>query len=263
MSKFLPIELGALLPVISAWLYTMIRVSSFFMAAPIFLQSVIPTHIRILFSVAISTFLTPQFLSTDTLPSLYSAAGVITVFQQVIIGIAMGFILQMTFEMLSLAGQFIATSMQFNFALTIDPSRQEQNNVLSNLYKLLCMLVFISSHGLHLIIGLLEKSFSTLPISSHSLSLEQLMAIPLWGTQMFSQSLSLALPVMSIIFIVNIPLAIMTRLAPALNIFSIGLPIILLVGLSAIILSLSFFVDHFIDILHNTYEFVLYWQTAK
>lgn len=263
MSPLLPLEVGAVVPMISAWLYTMVRVSSFFVASPIFLQTVIPTQIRILFSVAISIFLAPKFLSQEVIPSLYSAAGVITIFQQIIIGVAMGFILQLVFEILSLAGQFVATSMQFNFALSLDPSRPTQNNVLSNLFRLMCLLIFISAHGLHVLISLLERSFDTLPIDTNLLSLEQLKAIPHWGGEMFSYGLSLALPVMSIIFLVNIPLAVTTRLAPALNIFSIGLPIILMVGLVSIIISLPFFAARFTDILHNGYEFVNFWQTLK
>lgn len=261
MSALLPIDLAKIMPFATTWLFATIRISSFFVAAPIFSQTNIPKLAKVLLSMLIGgvliQHLSPSKPITD---AFFSSNGILILIQQIIIGFAMGVILQMTFEVLHLAGHYIATAMQLNFAMGFSPDSHHQENILGNMLFVFGMLVFFTLHGPILLISLIQKSFDIFPISTQLLSIEQIKHIPLFGTKMFAYSLLLALPVMATLLLSNLALAIMTRLSPSMNIFSIGFPVSMLVGFITIIFSLPFVLTHFGDIIHQTIQEILTWQ---
>ena len=259
MNIALPVQIDQVVTLISSWFYVLFRVSSFLFVAPLFNQLSLSRTLRVVLSMLVSAALLPGFVSTSGFPDPFTALGIIAVMQQIIIGVIMGLLLRIIFETLNLAGQFAATAMQLNFAIALNPFEHEQVNVLGNFYQLLGLLTFIALHGPLVLIMMLEQSFHLLPVTSDFLSLEHIRTLPEWAGQMFVYGLSLALPVMATLLVVNTGMSVMTRLAPSLNIFSIGFPVAIFAGLITIIYGLPFTMKRFEIILKEGYNFVTRW----
>ena len=159
-----------------------------------------------------------------------SLTGLLISAQQVLIGLAMGFILQLVFSVLAMVGESIAMSMGLGFASMIDPQNGIQIPVLSSYYVTLATLVFLALDGHLVLIGLLVDSFHTLPIGLESLAREGLWQLVGWASRMFAGAVLIALPALASLLLVNLAFGIITRAAPQLNIFAVGFPMTILLG---------------------------------
>src|SRR5690606_5698001 len=162
----------------------------------------------------------------------------ITVIQEVIVGIAMGFCLQMIFDALIVAGQTIAGSMGLGLATMIDPQRGISVPVVSQFFVILGMLIFLALGGHLAIIRLIADSFAILPIG-RPLSPDAFFMVANWGSQLFAGALRIALPAATALLIANIAFGVMSRAAPTLNLFAVGLPAGLLIGFVLLLLNLE------------------------
>jgi flagellar biosynthetic protein FliR len=149
----------------------------------------------------------------------------------VIIGIAIGFCLQVLFDAVTLGGQLLANSMGLSFAFNTDPVHGVQTPVLGQIYNMLVMLTFLSLDGHLKLIELLVDGFRTMPIGTGGLGQEGIWSIVSWGSQLFSGALAVALPGVTALLIVNVAFGVMSRAAPQLNLFAVGFPISLVFGL--------------------------------
>jgi flagellar biosynthetic protein FliR len=150
--------------------------------------------------------------------------------QQLLIGIALGFALQIVFDSLGLAGQLLANSMGLSFAFNVDPLRGSSTAALGQLYIILATLVFLSLGGHLALIEVLVAGFRPMPIGA-TLQAESLWTIVLWGGTLFSGAISIALPGVTALLIVNLAFGVVSRAAPSLNLFAVGFPISLIIGL--------------------------------
>jgi len=168
----------------------------------------------------------------------FSMAGVRITIDQVVIGLAMGFVLRLLFGALELGGQIIATQMGLGFASLVDPQNGVQAPVISVFYNLVGTLLFLALNGHLILLQLLSGSFKTLPVGTHGLSADGLWSLATWAGQMFAGGVLIALPTVAALMIVNLAFGVMTRAAPQLNLFAVGFPISLLLGLIIMLLSL-------------------------
>lgn len=256
--SLLPVPINKLTPFLSLSFFIFARVSSFFLVAPFFNEVHIPKQVKLLLSFFFTVLIFSQVNNNGfSYQYLFSIKGVVLVIQQVIIGLAIGFILKMTFEILHLSGHFIATSMQLNFAMSFSGPSGHQENILGTVIFIFGLFMFMALNGPLYIILLLVKSFTYFPIKDHFISAAQIKLIPAFTSNMFQYSLLLSLPVLSTLLLSNLSLAIMTRLSPSMNIFSIGFPISMLVGLLTLMFSLPFILMHFGDIVHLSFNKVI------
>jgi flagellar biosynthetic protein FliR len=174
--------------------------------------------------------------------------------QQVIIGIAIGFSLQVLFDAVTLGGQLLANSMGLSFAFNTDPLHGVQTPVLGQLYSMLVMLTFLSLDGHLKLIELLVDGFRTLPIGTSGLGQEGIWSIVAWGSQLFSGALSVALPGVTALLIVNIAFGVMSRAAPQLNLFAVGFPISLVFGLLIVLAGLPSMQTTFMALLTEAFD---------
>jgi flagellar biosynthetic protein FliR len=110
--------------------------------------------------------------------------------------------------------------------------------VLGQLYSMLVMLTFLSLDGHLKLIELLVDGFRTMPVGTSGLGQEGIWSIVTWGSQLFSGALSVALPGVTALLIVNIAFGVMSRAAPQLNLFAVGFPISLIFGLLIVLAGL-------------------------
>src|SRR6478752_1055113 len=115
----------------------------------------------------------------------YVAQGFVRVAQQLLIGVAMGFALQVVFDSLGLAGQLLANSMGLSFAFNVDPLRGSSTAALGKLYIILATLTFIALGGHLALLEVLGHGFTTLPVGTTGLGREGLWNLVLWGGQLF------------------------------------------------------------------------------
>ena len=242
---------------LDAWLaqllWPFIRVSSCFMVAPAFSAVFVPARIRIVLAGAITLIIAPLIPSPAAITP-FSPAGLVVSIQQVIIGIAIGFSLQVLFDAVTLGGQLLANSMGLSFAFNMDPLHGEQTPVLGQLYSMLVMLTFLSLDGHLKLIELLIDGFRTLPVGTTGIGQEGIWSIVTWGSQLFSGALSVALPGVTALLIVNIAFGVMSRAAPQLNLFAVGFPISLVFGLAIVLAGLPSTQTTFTQLLWDAFD---------
>jgi flagellar biosynthetic protein FliR len=204
------------------------RIGACLMVAPLFGARFVPARTRILLAAALTALVAPLTTSTGVAP--FSAQGFVVVAQQLLIGVALGFSLQVVFDALGLAGQLLANSMGLSFAFNVDPLRGSSTAALGQLYIILATLTFLSLGGHLALLEVLVHGFTTMPIGTSGLDREGLWTLVLWSGQLFSGAISVALPGVTALLIVNLAFGVVSRAAPSLNLFAVGFPISLVIG---------------------------------
>jgi flagellar biosynthesis protein FliR len=227
---------------VSLWVgrlwWPMLRVGGFVLAAPIASETVIPRLVKIILSLALAFLMAPQVQVPAAL-SIFSGAGLLAAVQEVLIGVAIGMVVQLTFEALIFAGQTISLSMGLGFATLVDPQRGANTTVLGQLFMIMGILTYLAINGHLVLLGTLAQSFQTLPIGAAHIDKDFLLSVVLWGARVFESGLLIALPAVIALVIVNLALGVVTRAAPQLNLFGIGFTITLLCGFFVLIAGLE------------------------
>jgi len=228
---------------LDAWvatlLYPFVRVLALMSAAPLFSHDSVPVPVRIALAFLITAVLAPLLPSTAFV-SPFSAAGTLLVITQVLVGVAIGLTMQIVFAAVELAGDLIGLQMGLSFAGFIDPENSEQSPLVGSFLSVTLMLLFLTLNGHLALIEALRGSFDTLPLGVtgwRAIDAAQLVAT---GANMFATGLSLALPVVGALLLVNLALGVLSRAAPQLNLFAVGFPVTLMVGLLMLLLAAPF-----------------------
>ena len=214
-----------------------LRISALFLAAPIFSAGSVPVRVRVLIAVSITALITPMLPPVAEVDML-GPAGFVVAAQQILIGTAMGFTLQMVFAAVVIAGQSLAMTMGLGFAMSVDPQNGVQVPVMSQLYTILATLIFLAVDAHLKLIEYLVESFTLLPVGLFGWRDDFGLDVALWASQMFASSLLLALPVLTAVLLINITFGVITRAAPQLNIFAVGFPVTILAGFVFIYITL-------------------------
>ena len=232
---------------LTTWLATLLwpfmRIGAMFAAAPIFSARSVPVRIRVLLAFFISWILIPVIPEPPAV-ELISGEALIISLSQVVIGVAMGFILQMVFAAFIIAGQSIAAAMGLGFASIIDPQNGMQVPVVSQMFLIMATLIFLALNGHLIFIEVLANSFKSLPIGPFAPSSDGLWRLVVWGSDMFAGGVLIALPAIAALLLVNLAFGVTSRAAPQLNIFAVGFPVMILVGMVFLILTLPTITSH-------------------
>jgi len=240
-------ELPALL---QQYYWPFVRMSALFLAAPIFGASTFPVRARILLAVGATLLIAPAVPAVVPVDVL-SVAGVLLGAQQVVIGMAMGFIVQLVFAAAVIAGQSLAMTMGLGFAMSVDPQNGVQVPVLSQLYVILATLIFLAVNGHLMLINSLANSFTLLPVGLYGFRETFALDIVLLGSQMFISALLIALPALTAILLINLAFGVITRAAPQLNIFAVGFPVTIFAGFVFILLTMPSVFSLFLEMFES------------
>jgi flagellar biosynthetic protein FliR len=165
-----------------------------------------------------------------------SAIGLREVFAQVFVGVLMGTILQVVNAALVVGGQAISASMGLSMANMVDPNMGNVP-VISQFLIICSTLIFLALGGHVFVLSLVMESFRLLPVGE-LINIEPLIGLFIeWSAMIFLGAVLLGLPIMVALLFINIGLGVITRAAPALNIFAVGFPAMILAGL--VLLSMS------------------------
>jgi len=238
---------------IAAWLWPFMRIGACLMVAPVFGAGAVPARSRLVLAGALTLLVAP-LLKQPQVP-MFSAQGLIITVQQLLVGIAIGFVLQIVFDALAMGGQLLANTMGLSFAFNVDPLRGTGSPVVGQFYTLIATLTFLALNGHLAIVQALVDGFNTLPISTDGLALEGFHQVALWGTQLFRGALMVALPGVTALLIVNLAFGVVSRAAPSLNLFAIGFPVTLIGGLLVILAGLPAMQSGFVRLMHEGFSF--------
>ena len=218
--------MGWLMPVFWPFLRTLALIS----AAPVLSMRTIPVRVKI--GLALLVALAAQ-ASLPRLPAvpLDSATGLAMVAQQVVVGALIGFSARMVFAALEFAGELIGLQMGLNFAGFFDPTTGGQGTATSRFLGTIGTWVFVVVNGHLLLMLAVIESFSVFPVSDMPLAALLALKPQVWGADLFRLGLWLALPVVTMLLFVNLVLGVVSRVAQQLQVFSIGFPITVSVGL--------------------------------
>ena len=221
------IEMLNLLDRFYALLWPMLRISAFLAFSSIFSIRAVNLRIRVAIGMVLTIFLSMQLEVPRIDP--VTADGLKEIFNQLFIGFALAMIMQLATAAIVLAGQAVSGSMGLSMATMVDPTMGSVP-VVSAFFNILGTLVFLSIGGHLIVFGLLLESFTLFPIGKSLMTPDLLGKMTAWGAMMFVAGLLISLPVVITLLFVNIGVGFITRSAPSLNIFSVGLPAILLSG---------------------------------
>ncbi|MDH4457257.1 MAG: flagellar biosynthetic protein FliR [Nevskia sp.] len=236
-----------------AWLeavfWPMVRIGGVLATAPVLGARVVPVRIRVVLLVLLTLVLAPLLPAAPYLET-FKAAWWLEVGRQLLLGVAMGFVLMIVFEAVVMAGELISYGMGLSFAQLVDPLRGAGTPVVGQLLMVMATLLFLSVGGHLRLIEALAASFQTLPVGGRGLDAEALSMLARWGSALFVGGVQIALPVMIALLLVNLAFGVMSRSAPALSALSVGFPIALAAGLVLLSYSLptlAAVLEHLLD----------------
>lgn len=218
---------------LSPVLWPFLRVLALFTSAPVFSMRVIPvrTRIGLAFLVAVCA---QAVLPEQPVISLNSREAAGAVVQQVGIGLAMGFAVRLVVAAVELAGEIIGLQMGLNFASFFDPASNAQVSAVARFFGNISMLLFVVINGHLMVLMAVVKSFDSFPVGGNFLQAIGQMRLHELGASLFSSALWIALPMIALLLFVNLTLGIISRVAPQMNIYAVGFPVTLTVGMLGI-----------------------------
>jgi flagellar biosynthetic protein FliR len=220
------------------------------MVAPVFGHRAVPARVKIGLGIFITLIVAPTLPPMPDV-GLGSWHGLFILVQQLLIGIGIGFIMRIVFAAVDAAGEIVGLQMGLGFASFFDPQSASQTLVLARFFNMLAVLIFLAVNAHLLLLGILTESFQTLPIGTQPLSSGGFYNLAAFGSTVFAVGLQLSLPLIAILLMTNLSLGILTRSAPQLNIFAIGFPITLGVGLLVLHATMPIFVPQLEQVLRN------------
>jgi len=222
---------------ITPWLWPFFRVLGLFTAAPVLSMKVIPRRVRLSLALLVVICAQPSLPEMPAV-DVNSAQVLMVIAQQVLIGLTMGFAARVVFAGIEFAGELVGLQMGLNFASFFDPMSGGQVTAVSRLYGTTAAWLFVVMNGHLLLTAAVLGSFKSFPVSAEPLAFLAAVQPQVWGAEVFKLGLWVALPIVGMLMLVNVVMGLVARVAPQMNIFSIGFPITLSVGFTGLWLTL-------------------------
>ncbi|WKN24280.1 flagellar biosynthetic protein FliR [Azotobacter vinelandii] len=213
-----------------AFFWPFCRITAFLLATPLFGHSGVPARVKIALAVLLSVLLGPNLPPLPEV-ALFSWPGLGITVEQMLIGLAIGMVMRVTFAAAQTAGDIIGLQMGLGFATFFSPDTGTNSMVLSRLLYTIALLLFLAFDGHLLELELLAGTFASLPIGLPRLDPSAWEMLARYGGTLFVSGLLLALPLVASLLIVNLAMGILNRSAPQLTVFSVGFPLSLSLGL--------------------------------
>lgn len=234
-------------------LFLSIRCGAALLAAPMIGGMMIPAQVRALFAFVLAVFLA-SWMPPAEVPDMLSFAAVLAVFQEVIIGAALGFVLQIAFAVPLIAAEQISGTMGLAVATSVDPASGAQGGALGSYFSIMLTLMFYAIGGHLLWFELLMESYRTLPAGVSTFGTAQARDIVMFAGFGIATAAMIALPVVLILLMVQIVTGTISRSAPALNLFALGLPAGVLAGIAALIVVMPIVIDQLSALIASALE---------
>jgi len=245
---------GFLLPLMNALWWPFARIMAMMATAPVLGEGAVSVPVRALLAVALSFMMLPVTTqSGGALPDPFSLAGVVLMFEQAVIGGVIGLAMQFAMAVIGMLGFLASSQIGFSMAQMNDPMNGQASDVVSGLLSLLAILVFFGIDGHLVLMGVVGQSFKAWPVGSGygPLLLE---AVALNLAWVFSAAMLLALPIVFSTMVVQIGFGFLNRVAPSLNLFSLGFSLVTIFGLLMLVQVVRFIPEHYVAMTNQILE---------
>lgn len=232
-----------LLPNISVLLLIIARVSSFFIAAPLFSYQALPNQLKIVLSVVLSWMIYYTF-SIEAFP--IDGFYLLLVLKEVVIGLMLGLIVFIVFSAVQIAGGFVDFQMGFAMANVLDPQTGAQSPLMGQFFNFLILLVFLAINGHHLLLDGIFYSYQFMPIDQvfpHVGDERYIEFVMKLFVAVFAIAFQMSAPIVATLFLVTLALGITGKTVPQMNIFVVGFPIKIAVGFIVLIVTMGVLVQ--------------------
>lgn len=239
---------------IARWLgqfvWPFLRILALFSVAPGFGSAALPARAKVAIAFVIAVVIAPTIAPAAPLALSWAAA--VLAAQQVLVGLGIGFAMQLALAAMAFAGDFIGVQMGFGFAGLLDVQNRFEVPVVSDLFSLIGLVLFLTLNGHLILLGVLVRSFAIVPVAPGSgITGAGWRALARAGALLFQMGVWLALPVIAVLLAVHLGLAVVSRVAPQINIVSIGFALFMWVGIAATVALVPFLapaVAHMIEV---------------
>lgn len=249
------IDLSVLEHWVGQFLLPLFRIGGFLMVMPIIGTQFVPVRARLALALVMTAVVVPVLPAIPEIDPV-SLSAWIEVIKQILVGAALGFVLMLMMEGFAVGGQLIASQMGLGFASMTDPANGTSVVVLGQFYLMLVMMMFLAMNGHLVVFDILIQSFTTFPVGSEIFGPDVFWRIALAGSWLFSAGMLMAIPAVTAILVINFAFGIMTKAAPQLNIFAIGFPFTMVVGIFIAWIGLSGFMGQYQIIAHQVISFM-------
>jgi flagellar biosynthetic protein FliR len=232
------------------------RLTPLFVFAPLFSSRSVPFRVRGIIAVALAIGLSPLALAGQATPTdALSIAGLLA--KELLVGMAFAFAVGILFAALSVAGTLLDTIVGFSFGAAVDPITGNQSTVLAQVYSLMGVMVFIAINGDALLIRGFAETFELVGLLETP-ALEQLLEGAIGSfVGIFAAAVQICAPVLLALFLTDIAFGLVTKVVPQLNVFSMGLPTKVVVGVVIMAASLPFVAGFVTEELERSVETAL------
>ena len=234
---------------LGSFFWPFLRTLALFAAAPGFSSTAIPVRVKVALAFIIACLLATAIQQSAPLTLSWTAA--LLVVEQIAVGLALGFAMQVTLGAMALAGDFVGIQMGFGFAGLLDVQSRFEVPVIADFFSLVGLLLFFGLNGHLILLGVLIKSFQVVPIAPGAgITAQGSQALVGAGAIMFQMGVWLALPVIAVLLAAHLAMALVSRVAPQINLMSVGFSVFMWAGIAGTIAALPFFmpaVEHMIE----------------
>lgn len=216
------------------------RVGAVVGTAPLISGRSVPMQVKVALSVLVSLVLVAANAGRlapvpETWSGFVAAVGL-----HVVVGLVLGFAAGLAFSALQMAGQLLGMQIGFALANEIDPVQGAQATLIDEVYAIMAGLVFLVIDGHHWLMLALMQSFDLVPLDGSGFVLPTAERLALLTAAVPSLALRMAFPVMAALLVTDVALGILMRIAPQMNIFSVGFPVKIVLGLGAMAITVAF-----------------------
>lgn len=212
-------------------LIAMVRPGAAFIAAPVFGASAVPLQLRLILSLALGVAALNSVTITLPAEGIVSFQGIAMIMGEVLAGLAMGFALQIGYAAAFVAGETIANTMGLGFASMVDPQSGSSTQVVGQFLSILSTFLLLSMNGHLMLVSYVVESYRALPPGGPMMSNDAIWHLVQFGGSLLGAGVTIALPVGFALVLIQLVMGMLSRSAPSLNLFAVGMPVTLFAGL--------------------------------
>lgn len=223
-------------------------------AAPVIGENMVPVSVRVLLSLAIAVILLPAAQPVAAIEP-FSLAAVAATAEQALIGLAIGLAFHLTIAVIMVLGYLVSSQMGLAMAVMNDPMNGTSSDVVSTLLYILAILVFFAIDGHLVVAGVLGASFRAWPVGAGFDAVGGLLPMLAHAVAwVFAAALLLALPIVFSALVVQVGFGFLNRVAPALNLFSLGFSLVVVFGIFMLAYLVRFVPGHYVRLTNRVLE---------
>ena len=234
------------------FLLILTRVSGIFVMAPFFGSRNTPIKIRVALSLAITLVLFPVIMGSEMKVAIPTTllGYIIAVATELFVGWVIGFVAYLTFAAILMAGQLLDMQVGFGVVNVLDPTSGQQVPLIGRCKYNIALLIFLITNSHYIVLTALFDSFNLIPIIGMHLTtaITDLMIAMTWG--IFTIAIKISVPIIFSIILMDVALGVLARTMPQMNIFVVGVPAKIFVGLFVLSVTIPFYIL-FLDVAFN------------